>query len=170
MEACLFPAPTEALLVALSLARPRRSWRLAALAVLASLAGALAAYAAGVYLVGEAGFPFASSSVARARIAALGDAYRGGAFWVLATSGYTPVPYLVYTTAAGVYGVPLLPFVAGALVGRALKYFFLGTLTFYLGPTVRLLLTRHRTLTAWLLVVFLLVLMMLAMLRWTSLR
>ena len=136
LEACLFPAPTEALLVALSLGRPRRSWRLAALAVAASLVGALAAYAIGWYQIGDPG----SSE----RMMQVGEAYHAGAFWLLATSGYTPIPYLVYTTAAGVYHVPLGPFIAGALVGRTLKYFLLGTLTFYLGPPLRRFLVRHR--------------------------
>lgn len=39
--------------------------------------------------------------------------------------------------------MPLLPFVAGTLLGRALKFFLLGTLTFYLGPPVRALLARR---------------------------
>ena len=143
LEACVFPAPTEALMVALSLGRPGRSWGLAALAVGASLAGALAGYAIGHHLLADMAGWMPGGSATLAHVEALGRGYRSGAFWLLATSGYTPIPYLAYTIAAGVYGVPLLPFVAGALAGRALKYFLLGTLTFYLGPPVRALLARR---------------------------
>jgi membrane protein YqaA with SNARE-associated domain len=143
MEACVFPAPTEALMVALSLGRPGRSWRLAALAVCASLAGALAGYAIGRYFLADLAGWVPGGPATLGHVEALGRGYRSGAFWLLATSGYTPVPYLAYTIGAGAYGVPLLPFVAGALTGRALKYFLLGTLTFYLGPPIRTLLARH---------------------------
>lgn len=143
MEACVFPAPTEALMVALSLGRPGRSWRLAALAVGASLAGALAGYAVGRNFLADLAGWLPGGPATLAHVEALGRGYRSGAFWLLATSGFTPVPYMAYTIGAGAYGVPLLPFVAGALTGRALKYFLLGTLTFYLGPPVRALLARR---------------------------
>ena len=143
MEACVFPAPTEAMMVALSLGRPGRSWRLAALAVSASLAGALAGYGIGHHLLADPAGWLPGGPATLAHIEAIGRGYRAGAFWLLVTSGYTPVPYLAYTIAAGAYDVPLLPFMAGAVAGRALKYFLLGTLTFYLGPPLRALLARH---------------------------
>ena len=139
LEACLFPAPTEALLAALSIARPERTWRLAAIAVGGSLVGSLIGYTAGHLAHGSVGW----GSVGAERLEAIGSRYRAGAFWVLATSGFTPVPYVVYTVAGGVYGVPLLPFVAGAVVGRGLKYFLLGVLTRALGPYLREALARY---------------------------
>lgn len=162
MEACVFPAPTEALMVALSLGRPRRSWRLAAIAVGASLAGALAGYAIGRHYLADLAGAAPGGSGTLAHVEALGRGYRSGAFWLLATSGYTPVPYMAYTIGAGAYGVPLLPFVAGALTGRALKYFLLGTLTFYLGPPIRALIARHARLVPAILLLGLLVLLLLA--------
>jgi membrane protein YqaA with SNARE-associated domain len=143
LEAFLFPAPTEALMLALCLGKPRRSWRLAAVAVAASLAGALAAYAAGRFFFDEVGRVLLDRAGLLARFEALGAAYSGGAFWLLATSGYTPVPYLLYTISAGAYRIPLPAFIAGALVGRALKYFLLGTFTFYLGPPLRAFIARR---------------------------
>jgi membrane protein YqaA with SNARE-associated domain len=163
MEACVFPAPTEALMVALSIGRPRRSWRLAAIAVGASLAGALAGYAIGRHFLADLAGAAPGGSATLAHVEALGRGYRSGAFWLLATSGYTPVPYLAYTIGAGTYGVPLLPFVAGALTGRALKYFLLGTLTFYLGPPIRALLARHARFLPIIVLLVLLVLLLLAL-------
>lgn len=154
LEACLFPAPTEALLAALTVARPRRVWRLAAIAVGASLLGALIGYTTGYFGRGSVDWA-AAGAVGAARIDAMGERYRAGAFWVLATSGFTPIPYLAYTIAGGVYGVPLLPFVAGALAGRGLKYFLLGFIVRALSPYLRRALGRPRMLAG---VVLLLVL------------
>ena len=152
LEACLFPAPTEALLAALSLARPRRTWRLAAVAVGGSLLGSLLGYTMGYHAHGNLEWP-AAGTVGAQRMEAMGERYRAGAFWVLATSGFTPIPYLAYTIAGGVYGVPLLPFVTGALVGRGLKYLLLGVLVRALGPYVRQALARPGWLAGALLVV-----------------
>ncbi|HEX6042599.1 YqaA family protein [Longimicrobium sp.] len=130
-------------MLALCLGKPRQSRWLAAVAVAASLAGALAAYAAGRFFFDEVGRVLLDRAGLLARFEALGGAYRGGAFWLLATSGYTPVPYLLYTISAGAYRIPLPTFIAGALVGRALKYFLLGTLTFYFGTPVRAFIAAH---------------------------
>ena len=56
----------------------------------------------------------------------MGGLYRAGLLPALLTSGFTPVPYFAYTLAAGAFRVPLLPFVAGAAAGRALKYLAYG--------------------------------------------
>lgn len=57
LEACVFPAPTEAAFVALGLARPRRSWYLAAVATIGSLVGATVGYAVGAAYFEQVGRP-----------------------------------------------------------------------------------------------------------------
>ena len=50
---------------------------------------------------------------------------------------------MLYTIAAGALGVPLAPFLIGAVVGRGLKFLGLAGLVFYLGPSVRAVLDRY---------------------------
>lgn len=147
LEASVFPAPTEPLLVALGLGNPKRAWRVAALATAASLAGALAGYLLGSFLFDDVGRPLLARFGAADAFERVGALYRGGLFPVLATSGFTPVPYFAYTMAAGAYGMPLLPFLAGALAGRALKYAVYGGAARLLGPALHRLLPDRR---AWL--------------------
>ncbi len=143
LEACVFPAPTEALFVALALIRPTRSWWLAALTTGASAVGSLLGYGIGLALWKPVGYPVLEWLELTTRFDAVGRLYQENLFLALVTSGYTPIPYLLYTIAGGAFGVPLLPFLAGALAGRGIKYLVIGTLTFYLGPTVRNVLDRH---------------------------
>lgn len=152
LEACAFPAPTEALLVALGLGlgRPARAWRMAALATAASLAGALAGYALGAAFLDEAARPLLARFGGEAHWDRVGELYRGGLFAALATSGFTPIPYFVYTTAAGAYHAPLLPFIAGATVGRAIKYAVYGGAARVLGPLLRRILPDRR---AWIIAI-----------------
>lgn len=138
LEASVFPLPTEAVFLALALARPRHAWRLGALVVAASGAGALIGYGIGSGF----GHPFLDSVDVTA-FADVGSAYREHAFIALATSGYTPIPYLLYTIAAGAYGVPAPIFMAGAMTGRIVKYLPMVLLVFWFGPRIRPFLDRY---------------------------
>lgn len=142
-EAFLFPAPTEALFLALGLGRPRRAWGLAALATLGSLTGAAIGYVLGATLFEAAGRPLLAWSGLTGAFQTVGAIYRGNVYLALGTSGYTPIPYMLYTIAAGAFRVPLVPFVVGSLVGRGLKFLILAGLVFYLGPRVRAVLDRY---------------------------
>lgn len=143
LEATVFPAPTEALLVALALARPRRAWWLGALATGASVVGGVIGYHIGAAFFDEVARPILSEYGLLAQLDALGEVYRGGALLALATSGYTPIPYMLYTAAAGSFNVPLPVFITGSLVGRALKYVPLAALAYFLGPAVHRVMGRY---------------------------
>ncbi|HEX2191198.1 MAG TPA: VTT domain-containing protein [Longimicrobiaceae bacterium] len=142
-EACLFPAPTEAVFLALAVGRPRRSPHLALLAAAGGLAGAAVGYTLGARFFEGVGRPMLDGYGLLPRFEAVGALYRGSPLLALATSGWTPVPFVLYTVAAGAFGVPLLPFLAGAFAGRALKYAVLAALAWWLGPAVHAWLARH---------------------------
>lgn len=142
-EACLFPAPTRTMFLALGLGRPRRAWGLAALATLGALAGSAVGYVVGAAVFEAVGRPLLAGLGLSGAFARVGAVYRGNVYLALGASGYTPVPWMLYTMAAGALGVPLVPFLVGAAVGRALKFLGLAALLFYLGPSVRAVLDRY---------------------------
>jgi membrane protein YqaA with SNARE-associated domain len=143
LEATVFPAPTEAMLLALAIARPRRAWWLGGVAALASAAGGIVGYQMGLTLFTEVAQPVLAARGLLGQWEAIGALYRGNAFLALVSSGYTPIPYMLYTMAAGALDVPLPTFVAGSLVGRALKYAPLALLAWYFGPAARRLVERY---------------------------
>lgn len=142
-EATAFPAPTEAFLVALALGRPRRAWWLGALAAGASVTGALIGYWTGAGFFESVGRPLLASWGLTERLDSIVSVYRANTFALLATSGYTPVPWMLYTIAGGAFDIPIGTFVAGALAGRTLKYLPLVGLTYFFGPRVRRILDRY---------------------------
>lgn len=160
LEACVFPAPTEALLLALALARPERAWRLGALTVAGGAVGAGVGYWIGASFFHRLGAPVLAWYDLLPRFEALGALYRDHLFLALATSGYTPIPHLLYTIAAGAWGVSFFPFLAGAAVGRALKYGVMAALAWYFGPAVRAFLARHLRLAMVLVAVLIVVLVL----------
>lgn len=143
LEATVFPAPTEAMLLALAIARPRRAWWLGILAAVASATGGVIAYHFGLFLYDEVARPVLALRGLLDQLDALARMYRGNALLALASSGYTPIPYMLYTMAAGALGVPLDTFVAGSLVGRLLKYAPLAAVAYFLGPAARRLIEQY---------------------------
>lgn len=136
LEATVFPAPTEAMLIALVLALPRRAAAWTALATAGSVAGGVLGYLAGATLL-EAWGPVLEWSGSSDWLRVAADLYRDNYALALTTSGFTPIPYLVYTAAAGAAEVPLPAFVAFSLVGRGAKYAAVAALAWVLGPAVR---------------------------------
>jgi membrane protein YqaA with SNARE-associated domain len=137
VEGCLFPAPTEALYAALALARPRRAWALAAVAAAGSVAGGVVAWTLGRYFEETlARRSLAQPSWGHAASVLAGE-YRENAALALITSGYTPIPYLLYGLTAGAAGMPLGTFVLFSAIGRGLKYAVLAAVARAAGPALR---------------------------------
>lgn len=143
LEATIFPGPTEAMLLALTLGRPRRAWWFAGIATTASVVGGIIGYQLGATLFAEVARPVLATYGFTGQMSAVQHVYRDNMMLALVTSGYTPIPYMLYTTMAGVSALPFVPFVAGSLAGRALKYIPIAALAYVFGPAVHRLLRRY---------------------------
>lgn len=144
VEGCLFPAPTEALYAALALARPRRSWALAAVAAAGSVVGGVVAWMLGTWLLDHAAGGVMRSGRQAQAMEAIRQTYRENTALALITSGYTPFPYVLYGIVAGGSGVPLGKFVLFSAIGRGLKYAILAGIARAAGPTLRRWMGRSR--------------------------
>lgn len=164
LEATVFPAPTEALLLALSISRPRRAWLFGGMVVFGSVVGGLIGYWFGASLFPQFGRPLLDALGLDSYLPAVEAAYRENMWTALITSGYTPIPYLLYTMMGGAFSLPVVPFILGSLVGRSLKYLPLAGLAWWMGPSVRQFLARH---AAW--VGALIVVMAAVMVGWSLL-
>ena len=147
VEGCLFPAPTEALYAALALARPRRAWALAGVAAAGSVVGGVVGWTFGAALFERVGRPVLDSYGLLERVDAVAALYRDNAALALVTSGYTPVPYVLYGIVAGSAGIPLGTFVLFSAIGRGIKYAILALLASVAGPPIRSWLIRSRART-----------------------
>ncbi|NIM69738.1 MAG: DedA family protein [Xanthomonadales bacterium] len=120
-ESAVFPIPPDVMLAPMCLARPQRAWDFAALCTVSSVLGGMLGY-----LIGRLAFAWLepwlmSSAYAGAFEAAVAGFERHG-FWYILLAGFTPIPYKVFTVSAGVVGMPVLPFLAGSLVGRGARF------------------------------------------------
>ena len=144
-ESSFFPIPPDVLQIALSVARPRRSFFYAAVSTLASVAGGLLGWAIGhLFWESTSGFFFDYvPGFTRERFGHVQELYLGHAFLTIFSAAFTPIPYKVFTIAAGVFGVPLPVLALASLLGRGARFFAVGTCIFFLGPRVKEWLDRY---------------------------
>ena len=140
-EASFFIVPPDVLLMAMALARPARARWYAAVCTAGSVTGGLAGYAIGHVLwsvVGEFAFRnLGFLGLTPENFVFVQDKYDANAFLALFTAGFTPIPFKVFTIAAGVFEVGLPVFVLASLVGRAGRFFLVAELVGRLGPRVQ---------------------------------
>lgn len=144
-ESSVFPVPPDVLLIALTLGMPRRAWWYALVCTLGSLAGAALGYFIG-YAAWETlrGF-FIPYLFSQAAFDSVGQLYQENAFLAVFTAAFTPIPYKVFTVAAGVWHehVPLWVLLAASAVGRPMRFFLVAGLLYLFGPPVRRLIDRY---------------------------
>jgi len=137
MESSFFPIPPDVLLIALALSVPTRGFRFAAWCTLGSVLGGLFGYFIGYalwatfepYLINRA-FSQANFDLVTAKYNEYGEL-------AVFIAAFTPIPYKVFTVAAGVAKLNLLGFVGASLVGRAGRFFLVALVIRVLGPRAK---------------------------------
>lgn len=124
-EAFFFPIPPDVLLAPMVLSRPERAWYLAALTTLASVLGGLLGYLIGAGLYEVAAQPLLAAYGAEAEYRTVVDWFGAYGAWAVFVAGFTPIPYKVFTIAAGTLQMPLVPFALASFAGRGLRFFAL---------------------------------------------
>ena len=142
-ETTVMPVPIELIMVPYMLARPRRLWWVAAVALAGNIAGALIGYAVGFFLFDTLGQTLLSWLDAQQAYEQFEQTFSDNGFLAILTIGITPVPFQVALLAAGIAGYSLPLFVAAVGLSRGLRYFGLGLLVWLLGERALRLWQRH---------------------------
>ncbi len=143
VEASFFLVPPDVLLIALCVGRPRRSLYYAAICTLGSVLGGCLGYLIGYQLyelIGRSIIEFYDASEAFQRV---GELYRANLALALGTAGFTPIPYKVFTIAAGAFSVPFVPFVVISAASRGARFFLVSGLIRIWGPQIRRFIDRY---------------------------
>jgi membrane protein YqaA with SNARE-associated domain len=147
-ESSFFPIPPDVMLAPMSLAQPARAWYFAALTTATSVLGGLFGYLIGVLAI-EAVLPLITQ-------AGYGEAYRqvvdwfgAWGFWAIFMAGFSPIPYKLFTIAAGASAMALLPFALASLIGRGARFFLVAGLMRWGGAPMERLLRKYIDRIGW---------------------
>ncbi|MEW6305858.1 MAG: YqaA family protein [Verrucomicrobiota bacterium] len=149
IESSFFLVPPDVLLLALCVGAPKKSFRFALICSIGSVLGGMFGYLIGYaawHAVKDLFIPYIFSQEIFDKVQHL---YQGNAFVAILTAAFTPIPYKVFTIAAGVFEVSFWTLVLASAIGRSARFFLVGGTIFMFGPTVKALIEKYFDWFAW---------------------
>ncbi|MEX0732064.1 MAG: YqaA family protein [Aquisalimonadaceae bacterium] len=147
-ESSFFPIPPDVMLMPMALAQPARAMRFALLTTVASVLGGLFGYLIG-YFAMEMVEPLLSGAGHMETLRQAQAWFHAYGFWVVLLAGFSPIPYKIFTIAAGGLALPILPFLLASLVGRGSRFFLVAALVAWGGPKVEPWIRRYVDRIGW---------------------
>lgn len=142
-ESSFFPVPPDVLLICLCISRPARAFWYAALSTLGSVVGGLLGYAIGFAFYELIGSAIISTLGYAAEFEVVGQLFQENAFLAIVTAAFTPIPYKVFTIAAGVWQISLPVFVLASIAGRAARFVAIAVLLYFFGARVKVFIDKY---------------------------
>ncbi len=160
-ESSFFPIPPDVMLAPMSLATPRRAWRLAGLTTIGSVLGGMAGYGIGL-LAFDAIQPLLHRLGYWDEYLIVRDWFAAWGFWAVLLAGFSPIPYKIFTITAGVTSLSFPLFIVASAISRGARFFLVAGLIVWGGDKMERLLRAYVDIIGWALVV----LLILAYLLW----
>jgi membrane protein YqaA with SNARE-associated domain len=132
-ESAFFIIPPEVLLIPMALANKEMALVFGFITTIASVFGAALGYGIGK----KGGKPileklFSDEKIKKVKI--MFHRYDTGAIFI---SAFTPIPFKVFTIAAGVFDLNFSKFLLASFIGRGLRYMLLVSLIYVFGDSIR---------------------------------
>jgi membrane protein YqaA with SNARE-associated domain len=144
-EASFFPIPPDVLLIAMALGAPKHSLRYAAVCTAGSILGGCLGYYIGASLFETVGKPILEIYGYEEQFAELSAGFAAHGFGFIFIAALTPIPYKVFTIAAGVChaDVSLGVLLLASITGRGLRFFAQGILFRTCGAPIKRFIDRY---------------------------
>lgn len=147
-ESSFFPVPVDVMLAPMCLAHRQGAWRFAGIATAFSVLGGLGGYAIGMVAF-ELIQPWLAESHYWAAYETARDWFMRYGVWVIFIAGFSPIPYKVFTIAAGVAELNLPGFFLASLIGRGARFYLVAGLMVLGGDRLETTLRRYVEVIGW---------------------
>ncbi|WP_439239627.1 YqaA family protein [Lonepinella sp. BR2919] len=152
IEAIFFPVPPDVMLIPMSMSKPKDALKLAFYTALASVMGGMIGYGLGYYA-----FDFVQGYIIKLGYQPYWDTaiswFEKWGILVVFVAGFSPIPYKIFTIAAGVMQMVFLPFVATAFISRLARFVLVAKLAAWGGEKFAAKLRKSIELIGWSVVV-----------------
>lgn len=123
IESAVFPFPPDALFIPLVLKNRSKAFQIATIGILGSLTGVLLGYLLGWFFFEAIGSGMIHFYKLGPALEVVRLKFIENTFLTIVTAAFTPIPYMVFTIAAGLFRVPIFLLLGASLVGRALRFY-----------------------------------------------
>ena len=147
-ESSFFPIPPDVMLAPMVLAKPRSAWRLATITTVASVLGGMAGFAIGMFAL-DIIEPMLRDWGKWETYEHARDWFAEWGIWAVFIAGFSPIPYKIFTIAAGAMSMAFLPFVVASAVGRGARFFLVAGLIAWGGPKFEAKLREYVDVIGW---------------------
>ncbi len=142
-ESSFFPVPPDALLIAMGIARPKRSLFYAAICSVGSVIGGILGYFIGWEFMATIGQKIIAFYGLTDKYQQVQHLYQTYDVLAIGLAGFTPLPYKLFTITAGAFKISFLSFVLTSLVARSTRFFLVGSSLYFLGQGVQTFIDRY---------------------------
>ena len=142
-ESSFFPIPPDVLLLALALGKPERALRFAAWCTAGSVIGGMIGWYLGLGLWSSIQDVMIPSVFSQGKFDQVMGLYQEWGVGIVFVAAFTPIPYKIFTIAAGVFKLNILAFAAASLVGRGARFFLVALLVQRFGDDARDFIDRN---------------------------
>jgi len=150
-ESSFFPIPPDIMLAPMVLAKRDRAWRYASLTTVMSVIGGLAGFLIGALAIDWI-MPWLDQLGYIDEFESAQSWFTRWSFWAILVAGVSPIPYKIFTIAAGAMSMALVPFTLASLVGRGARFFLVAALIYWGGEPFERHLRRYVDVLGWIVV------------------
>jgi membrane protein YqaA with SNARE-associated domain len=142
-ESSFFFIPPEVLLIALAVSIPQKSFKFAWICSAGSVLGGFFGYYIGWQFMTSIGTQIIGLFGLTEKIGHIESMYNRYDAWAIAIAGFTPIPYKLFTIAAGAFHINVWVFFLASLVSRFARFFLVAGLIYAFGPGIRLFIDKY---------------------------
>ena len=133
-ESSFFPIPPDVFLVAILMTQERlKAFFYAGLTTLGSVLGGMFGYAIGFFFFKTVGVWMIGVYHLEEQMLVVQKLFTENAFFAIFTAAFTPIPYKVFTIAAGLFNINLVTFIIASTLGRGGRFFLVAMVMRYFG-------------------------------------
>ncbi len=141
LESFIFPIPTDAMIIPMVIAKRNSFFKIALIAIVFSVLGALIGYLIGYIFFNEVGikifeiFGAENANIFKEKLASEKGLLSG--ILILFIAGLTPLPFKIITISSGFVHFNILIFIITCFIARGLRFLLVAYLTYKYGTAIR---------------------------------
>ncbi len=139
VESSFFPIPPDTVMIPLALIQPKLAIFYALLTTVTSVLGGIFGYFIGL----KGGRPIVKKIISDEKLYQVKLLYQKYDVWAVAIAGFSPIPYKIFTIAAGLFELDFKRFVIASLIGRGGRFLLVGGLIFIFGEKIKFFLDQY---------------------------
>ena len=143
VESSFFPIPPDILLIAMTVAVPALWIRFSLFCSVASVLGGMFGYFIGYQFMDLIGNGIVELYHLQDKFEKIGHLYDEHQGWAVAAAGFTPLPYKIFTLAAGAFKIDFPTFVLASAISRSARFFLVGFIICKFGPPIKIWIEKY---------------------------